>query len=283
MSMLENAVRFLRRTRHPEITQRDLLTAMERRTGRSRASIRGTIIGDANGRKLYGQAYVKKNWALCVADPIRGKRKRLVRRRYMTLADTEAVTISFDTPAKKTARERGLNHLPPGDEPHKVITFAAEEGLCVKHILSLCPNAKIVNIENNREALNTWKAQGIPTTNYCDDFSKFIRTDLFQKNEFRMLNGDLICYASREFEKDLTLINTLANVQTIILTLSGIRKIRNHGWWVDWAKATFRSEDPTQEWLQTVMTNYDLVDSWFYVRDPANRSRQMRMFVLERK
>jgi len=267
-------------------SQQDLLTAMERRTGRSRESIRGTIIGDANGRKLFGQPYFKKNWAICVADPVRGKRKRLVRRRYMTSDDVEAGSTNFDTPAKKTARERGLNHLPPGDEWHKIITLAAEEGLCVKHILSLCPNAVIYNIEQDPKVLERWVAHSrgldIYTKNICGRVRDFIHTDFFRMFEFRMFNADLIGYASRELGKDLTLLNELANVQTIVLTLAGIKKIRNHGWWVDWAKSTFRSEDPTQEWLETIMTNYDLVDSWFYTRDPSNRSRQMRMFVLER-
>ena len=279
MSMLTVATDFLKRTRRREISQSEFLTIMVDATGYSRESVRGTIIG--HGRKLFGQSRFQRSWAACIADPSRGKRKRLIRRKDMTAADIE-FEIDYDTPAKEAARERGLRHLTPGKHRPRVITFAATEGYCVKSILARCPNADITNLERDPKVLATWESKGIPTNNVLCEFSDYIRTEEFTESEYKLLNADFVGYASRTLHNDLVYLDQWSNIKTIVLTINGIKRFRNHGAWVDYVTAKYQSDDPTLEWVTDIMNNYRVVDYWFYVRNPKRGSRRMRMFVLER-
>lgn len=280
MSMIKTAVKYLQGTRHSEISQMDLLTYMAEKTGYTRESVRGSIIG--GGRKLFGQELFKRHWAVCFADPVSGKRKRFVRRKYLTSQGIE-VGIDYDTPAKKAARERGFSYLKPNKRKQKVITFAATEGYCVSNILERCPNATITNVERFPKVLAEWQQKGIPTNDVCMKFSRFVHTREFERSRYTFLNADFMGYAAGWLHDALEHVNELANVKTIVLTISGIKKFRNYGAWVNYAKAKYQSDDPTQEWIIDLMDNYQLVDAWFYVRDPGRGSRRMRMFVLERK
>jgi hypothetical protein len=112
-------------------------------------------------------------------------------------------------------------------------------------------------------------------------FSDFVHTEEFQDTDYTLMNADFMGYASGWLHDALTHLNELGNVKTIVLTVLGIKNFRNHGQWVDEAKAKYQSDDPTEEWIVDIMDGYNLVDSWFYVRDPEKGSRSMRMFVLE--
>lgn len=276
MSMLDTAVKYLQGTQRKEITQTAFLEYMTGRTGYTLESVRGSIIG--GGKKLFGQESFKKHWVVCFADKERGKKKRFVRRKYLTPQDTE-VGIEYDTKAKKIARERGLAHLEASGEPN-VITLAASEGYCVHSILYRCPDANITNVERDPEVLAAWQDKGIPTNDVCMKFSDFVHTEEFEAGEYDLMNADFMGYASGWLNDMLEHVNEVGNVKTVVLTVLGIKQFRNHGRWVDVAKAKYKSEDPTKEWVEDVMDKYNLVDSWFYVRDPEKGSRSMRMFVL---
>jgi hypothetical protein len=70
----------------------------------------------------------------------------------------------------------------------------------------------------------------------------------------------------------------------LALTLQNSKDFRNWGWWRDWARKTFgKLKNPVVGWLTDTMSNYDVIDHWSYIRDPANRSRPMQVFVLRRK
>lgn len=279
MSMIKTAVKFLNRTRRREISQSEFLTIMSEMTGYTRESVRGTIIG--HGHKLFGQPQFQRSWAACIADASRGKRKRILRRKDMTARDIE-FEVDYDTPAKAAARERGLQHLCPGTHHPNVMTFAATEGFCVKSILARCPNAVITNVEHDARVLAEWESKGIPTYNILTEFSEYIRTDEFRNTDYELVNADFVGYAARWLHHDLIYLDGLANIKTIVLTINGIKRFRNHGAWVDYVKAKYRSEDPTLEWINDIVSNYRIVDYWFYVRNPSRNSRRMRMFVLER-
>ena len=279
-SILDTALHYMQGTHKREVTQSELLTIVSRKTGCSRESVRGSIIGDAGGRKLFGRPQFKKHWVVCIADKRLGKRKRFIRRLYVTPADTEA-GIDYDTLNKQQARERGLKHLKPG--PQKVITLAAAEGYCVKSILERCPEAEIINVERYPAVLAEWKKKGIPTQDHLCELACFIRSEEFMRNQYSLLNMDLMGYACPSLGEDLAYLNKSANVATIVLTLSGIKRFRNTGKRFKRLKETYRSDDPTREWLVDMMPDYRIVDQWSYVRDPDQGSRPMRMFVLKRK
>lgn len=279
-SILGTTIRYLQNTKKRAITQRELIEKVSKKTGCTRESVRGTIIGDANGKKLFGQVKFKKRWAVCVANKISGEKKRFVRRSDLQKGDVEA-HISYDTPNKKAARERGLKYL-KGPSPN-VITLASKEGYCVKTILKRFPTAKIFNIERDQETLKAWKSKKIPTFNFQGDLVEFVHTPMFETRKFDLLNADLMSYASSRLHDMLSHLNELANVKIIVLTLSGIRNFRNTGKWVTAARLKYRSNDPTREWLLDVMRKYKMLDEWFYTRDPRGGSRAMRMFVLQRE
>jgi hypothetical protein len=276
--MIDVAVKYLQGTRLKEITQTELLVYVSKRTNCSHESVRGSIIG--GGKKLFGQESFKKHWVVCFADLERGKKKRFIRRRYLTPEDKE-VSIGYDTAAKQTARERGMSYLKKGKKPLNVITLAATEGYCVKAILNRCPNASITNVERDPEVLKAWQGKSTPTNDVCMKFSDFVHTKEFEEGEYAFMNADFMGYASGWLHDMLEHVNKLANVKTVVLTVLGIKNFRNHGRWVDAAKAKYKSDDPTKEWIEDIMDKYSLVDSWFYVRDPEQGSRSMRMFVLE--
>ncbi len=278
LSMRKYALQYLQYTRRHEISQVDFLTQICKKLKRSRESVRGTLVG--GGRKLFGQPSFKRAWCVCMPDKTTGKPTRYVRRKYIQPGDVE-VGMSYDTPAKKLARTRGLQYLTPGKK--KVITLAASEGYCVEEILRRCPEAEITNVERDAAVLKHWKSKNIPTRNFQGTLSKFLRSPEFAANQYDTLNADLMGYACRSLDNDLVILNQLANVKYIVLTILGIKDFRNHGQWVEQARAKYHRSDPTREWIQRTLPRYQLKDAWFYNREPEKGSRRMRMFVLERR
>lgn len=281
-SMMTAAKRFMQGTRCREVLQGDLLTIIAKKTGCSRESVRGSIIGGANGRKLFGQPEFKKHWVVCIADKSRGKRKRFVRRPYITPEDIEA-TIDYNTSNKQKARERGLKHLKSGPQKVKVITLAAAEGYCVKLILKRCPKAEIINVECCPTTLAEWQKKGIPTQDRLCYVADFIRSEEFQQNQYKLFNLDLMGYACPSLGEDLTHLNTLANVEIIVLNIAGRRRFRNTGARFNRMRTRYYSDDPIREWVLDMVPNYRVLDEWFYKRESVRPCPPMRMFVLKRK
>ena len=217
---------------------------------------------------------------VCSAHVLTGRVKRFVRRNAADKNDIEAV-IDYNSPNKKEARERGLKHLKPG--PQKIITLAGTEGYCVKIMLARCPEAEITNIEHDPAILAEWKKKKIPTHDFLGDLHKFLESTAFAKNQYSLFNADLMGYACNTLNADLIRVNEMANVNIIVLTLLNIKKFRNTGHWVQWARKHYHSDDPTREWLVDIMDHYTIIDEWDYIREPEKHSRSMRMFVLRRR
>lgn len=279
MSSMQNvALSVLRRCRRKEIPQTELIRTVAEITGFTSESVRGTIIG--GGRKLFGTDEFKKTWVVCQPDKALGKPKRFVQRRYRKATDVE-FSLHYDTPSKKEARERGMKDLKPGRQ--KIITLAATEGYCVKEILRRCPQAEIINIERDADILAQWKRKGITTTNIHSTLLDFVFSPRFLLHQYSFLNADLMGYPCPSLHKMLERVNMVGNIQTIALNTLGLHNFRNHSEWKTKMEARYRSTDPTRQWLVALMSNYRIVDEWFYNRDPEHGSHRMRMFVLQRR
>ncbi len=277
VGLIERARRFFLRTRKNTITQVALLAIISKQSGCTIESVRGTIIG--GGRKLFGQASFQKDWLVC--GKRNGKPKRFVRKGTEE-ADDIVEAIEYNTPNKIVARERGLKHLRRGRQ--NVITFAGAKGYCVHSIYKHCgPNVQITNIEKIPEVLAEWIAEGVPTNNFSGNFSDFVRSPEFAQKQYSLFNIDLMSYICGGRIADLLVINKLANVKYIVLTVQASKEgFRNGGAWKEEALKLYLSDDKPLECLKSVMTNYNLIDHWSYIRDPAAGSRAMRMFVLQR-
>lgn len=276
MSMVALAERYMSTTRKQEVLQTDLLKYVSGRTGYSLESVRGSIIGTRGG-KLFGTGSFQRRWDVCRRAA--GKGARFIRKG--AAAVSEVYEVSYDTPTKKAARERGLACLP--DSPCTVMTLASNEGHCVKYIMDKNPANIIHNVEFDRDVLNQWQSQGFNTEDYLGTVSSFIRTQRFRETHYAALNLDLMGYLCGGLNDDLAYLNNLDNWDHLVLTLQGIRNFRNHGRFVSWAKRRYRRyADPTQRCLKETLSSATLQDAWFYRRDPSKDCRDMRMFVFGR-
>ena len=278
LGLVEKARRFFCRTRKDVVTQTELLDHLSKITPFSHESVRGTIIGNARGRKLFGQPSFERDWLVCIAS--KGKKKRFVRRGTET-PDDRIADVDYDTPNKIKARCRGLKYLPI--RCLKVITLAANEGYCVAEILKRRPGVEITNIEQDPKVLVKWQAKGIPTHDFLGTLSEFIRGPEFAANQYALANFDLMGYLARELATDMAVINRLGNIKVVVLTVQGIRKFRAASSWKTTMLAKYgHLDDPTRACLVDIMDRYTLIDDWFYNRDPSVNSKSMRMFVFRR-
>jgi len=289
--MVKRAEQFMRRTKKNTVTQTDLLEHLSKLTKYDTESVRGTVIG--GGIKLFGRSSFKSRWLVCDRNKEAGRPKRFVRRGTEDLHDVVA-EIEYDTPNKKAARERGLKYLKQRQTgTQKIITLAAAKGHCVRHILEICPNAEITNIERETDVLSEFKKTRLRANNFAGSLSQFIQSDEFSRSRYRLANIDLMGPASPTKDRDFRRMNALANVEIITITLQGIKNFRNQpGKWKIHAMDVYGSVedterdpelDPTRNWIVDIMNNYRLIDEWFYVREPEKGSRAMRVFVLERR
>ena len=273
-TIMKTALKYMERTKLKEVKQTDLISHVSKLTGCSKESVRGTIIG-YSPRKMFSQPSFSNKWDVC-----RRQGNRCARFVRKGMHRNEVYKINYDTPSKKKSRERGLKYVTK--RPSTYLTLAGTEGLCVKHILRKCPTAIVHNVERYKDILTSLEKHKLPVINHNQTLSEFIQGPVFSSTKFHLLNLDLMGYACDGLNKDIETINNLKNSKFITLTLTGIKRFRNQGKFVEWAKSKFRSDDPTLEWLCCTLNNYELIDSWFYRRDTEDDCRNMRMFVFKR-
>jgi hypothetical protein len=275
MSIISTALKTLKTVSGNEVSQSNFIDLVAHRTGCSKESVRGTLIG-YSPHKLFGQDDFKAEWSVC-----RGHPARFIRKNTLAYGDVE-YAIDYDTPEKKLSRERGLANVTKGFGTY--LTLAGREGYCAKYIWSVCPTATIHNVECDPDILEHWRRYNYPTIDHLGKLSTIIRQSGFANIRFHLLNLDLMGYACDYLHQDFAVLNRLHNSKFITLTLQGQKDgFRNHGTWADWARTTFSGRDVVQQWLAHVFDAYRIIDSWSYFRDDAFDCRKMRMWSLKRR
>lgn len=266
--MMAEALRILKTTRKREIAQTELLHRVARRTGKPMDTVRGTVIGWRSD-KLMGKPEIVRKWVYC-RNPT-----RFVQKRYAK----DAYAPSYDTPEKKKARTRAFAPLFRFDEPPRVLTLGADQGYCVRQILSVFPTADIVNVERDADVLARYEGLQLPTTNFLGTLEAFVQDDPLA---FDFLNLDLMGYLLGEKYRMFQDINDKTTATALTVTLQHGERFRNYGHWVTWAKKTFRRRDQIRQAMEAAFSNFRLTDCFSYVRDKTVQCRPMRAYVFER-
>lgn len=273
-TLMKTALEYMNRTTLQEVIQTDLISRVSKRTGSSKESVRGSIIGYSPA-KMFSRPSFYNKWDVCRRKD--GKPARFVRK---GTKPAEVYKVNYNTPSKQNARSHGLQRVTK--QTRTYLTLAGTDGFCVKDILKICPTAVIHNVERYLEILDALENHNLPLINHHSTLSRFIHGSTFADTKFHLLNLDLMGYACGKLNQDMKIINDLQNSRFITLTLMGIKRFRNTGKFVKWAKSKFKSQDPTRQWLRYTLSNYTMTDAWFYRRDPDKGCRNMRMFMFKR-
>lgn len=271
-SIIESSISYLNSSKIDVILQVDFLKAISKRTHKTTESIRGTVMGVAN-YKILENSKVNKTWRFA-RNPARFVRKG-------SKYEKDIYDFSYNTKEKRNARKRIFSHLPRKRNP-TILTLASNKGYCVKTILKRYKNPNIINVEQNEKILKEWIQGGIKTKNYLTTLEKFVKSSNFKNETFDFVNLDLMGYASMKSNKTFTAINQTNNCKCIAITLQYLKKFRNHGRFVEWAKEKYyRFDDPTLEWIKDVFSNYTLDDVFVYNRDKSHQGVAMRVFIFK--
>jgi hypothetical protein len=264
MSILNTAIVFLEKTRKRTVKQVELLTFVSQKTKKSRESVRGTICKSVGG--VYDPKILQRLGFKFERSPARLIKDKSPPKIYQ----------SYHCPVKQSVRERIFANLKHGDS---VATFGGHEGLCVKHLISLGLNLSITNIENNPDALTSYKMAGYRTNDFLGVFTSFFSGF---SGQLDLLNYDSYGYMCRYMAEDFAEISRRGNVKRVAITILGIKRFRNHGPWVSKARAVYgHLEDPTLQCIKDLMPNYKCVDSFFYQKTNVKQARPMRVIVME--
>ena len=276
MTIKDASVAFLKKSKKDVITQVEFLRAISKITNTTTESVRGTMMGIAD-YKIMQDDYVSKRW-IHARSPA-----RFIRRGTKYEAMYTNAKVVYNTKAKKQARSRILKHIPSKRNP-TILTLASSEGYCVQDILKRFKTPNIINVEKDRNVLNKWEQKNIPTVNYLCDLTKFISSPKFKSMNIDFANLDLMGYASLKSHGQFTQLNEMKNCNTIAITLQYLKRFRNHGRFVDWAKLMYgHYEDPTLKWITNVFSNYNMIDTFTYNRDKKNKGMPMRVFIFKVK
>jgi hypothetical protein len=258
------------------INQTDLIKNVSRVCNIEKESVRGGICGDAS-HKLYGQEWFKKDFAY--VRKVKGVHGSRIYRKPLP-EGVEEYFVSYNTNEKEKTRERIFSCIDNIEKPI-IITMASSEGLDVKYILNQNENAKIYNIENNKDTLDKYEKLGLPTTNLFGNFNSKI-LDIKEKVDF--VYYDTVGYACPEHEQSLIKLNDNLKPKYVAVTFINIKNFRGaDSLWRRWAEEKFKSDDPTLEWIQYTMFNYKTIDLFEYNQNKDIGGRGMRVFVFELK
>lgn len=258
------------------IDQTNLIENVSKVCNIEKESVRGSICGNAS-HKLYGQEWFKKDFVF--VRRMKGVHGSRIYKKPLPEGETEYV-LSYNTEEKEKTRERIFSCIDNIEKP-VVVTMASSEGLDVKYVLNKNTNAKIYNIENNKDVLDNYEKLNLPTVNLFGNFNAKI-LDVKEKVDF--VYYDTVGYACPEHEQSLTKLNDNLKPKYVAVAFINIKKFRGaDSLWRKWAEETFKSDDPTLEWAKYTMFNYKLVDSFSYNQNKDIGGRGMRVFVFERK
>lgn len=262
-SYLELATDFIRASSGESILQRDLLAYVANKRKSTIERVRGTVIKHNGGLlnpKLLAALGVHRE-----RSPARWVKGKALKAPSLT---------SYDCPVKREVVAKILSHIKPTDSP-TFVTMAGHQGLDVKQFLSQFPNGRAVSFERDKEIAATFRANFPSVQTEVKDFAK--AADLQADLAFY----DSVGYACSSMDTALTAFNKSKKAKTVAVTTINIKKFRNRGFWVDWAKANFKGEDPTREWIKAIMSNYKLVDEIIYTKTNVKGARAMRVFIFE--
>jgi hypothetical protein len=251
------------------ITQVELTKKVCKKFNTTRPRVVGTIFG-TTPVKLYGCKEFKNNFEI-----IRNSRISIFKKPVPPIILEKVYHHNYVSPIKQKVREIVYKSL---EDNSKILTMGAEDGLDIKYAFSKYPNAKIYNVERFKEVLNEYKRNNLPTIDILAPLDKAI-DQIPEQLDF--IYYDSIGYACESMNNILCKINSNKKSKKIALTISNIKKFRNHGKWAEWARNNFKSENPTEEWLRYVMNNYNIVEKIVYRKE--EKSREMVVYIMKLK
>ena len=254
------------------ITHNNLINQVCNIVNKDYESVRGSLFISRNkGFDWFNKdfIYINKNGDL--TEPLIVKlNSNLYKEKY------NQYKYSYNSETKQLAREFIFSNVMDGD---KILTFAGNEGFDVKYLLENFGYIEVYNIERDINYLNEYEKHNYPTTNYNMDFNSFYRNSNIK---FDLINYDSISYLCQTLAKDFVLLNEKKNSKYIAITIMNIEKIRNVGCFAEEMRNKYRNiETPTTNYIVETFTNYDLVETYVYKRNP--KSQPMKIYYLKIK
>lgn len=280
LSIVKCAIGILENTVDDIISQADLVKVISSITGRSIASVNGTLWGGdltPRAHKLMGTPYFKTEWF-----PVRVKGRKLLVR---TAAKTDFKPIkecAYDDPIKQEARRQGAEKClrKCKSKNPKILTMASEEGYDVKRFKEINPNCIIYNAESNRAVLNNIESKKLPMTSYFGDMYDCLRQ--FPDRYLDIINYDTDGYPCESLDKALRTINDRCLTTYLCLTVQKLTKFRNHGTWADNCREMYKHhDDPVLAYFKLgPLTNYKIEQIFCYNRT-AEKAKGMMIITFK--
>jgi hypothetical protein len=277
----------------PESTERiylaRLVDIIERKTGYNRESIYGTIGPSApNNTKIWNNPNFRSNWQY-----VKRNHRTLTSQKGAYLVRTSIATKdektlnrheSYDSPGKWRVRNEILdvvyNHV-AGNYAPIILTPGATEGICVKQILDRFDNEVIViNSEIDAGVLEDYRKLQLPSIDYLLPIEDVVEEKPFT---FDLVNYDVKTFMSQSFHESLLRFNKVSNkIIYLSVTMSeSVKKIRNTGDWVDWARANYGYyDDPSFTLATEILSNFEYIDSFCWKKEQST-SQTMRALLFK--
>lgn len=275
MSLMKITEQYLLKTKRSEILQTELLDYVSKKSGCSRESVRGTVIG-FSPNKIMGNPKIARIWSLERSNGY--KPARLVRK--TNKVQVKNFGITYETKEKQRAREFVFKNIFNIKEP-KILTMAGHQGGCVKYALEKLIYPEIHNVEKYNDVLNNFKKLNLPVTSFLSSMSEHLKN--IEQN-YDVIYYDSLYGLCDYIAQDLKTINFRKLCREVNLTLLNIKRIRNHGKFADEVRSKYyRFKDPTLTWIKKNMNNYQFVEEYVYCRKSDCNTRPMRVIKMKLK
>lgn len=255
----------------------DLISQTSKITGYTYASVYGSSFLGTD--KFVVEDWFISSYALLNKDTLP---RRIAKKSYLERIGfiVKNLAISYDSKPKVKAREFIFNEITGIDRP-RILTLAGEQGLDVKMVMERSKNPNIDNVEKYTNILEKYQELNYPTNDHKMSFTKFIRAHQYRK--YDLMNYDTMGYLWKYIAADMLYINLNKMTNCVCLTLTNIKKIRNHGPFADFVREKYEDfDDPTKSYLVDIMTNYDLVSEHKY-KQRFKKGNGMRIFKFKLK
>lgn len=267
LSTIEFAEAIFKYSTNDDFLKTEFITLISESKGMTKSSVDGTCFGGditPPPNKIMGKAVFKNDWVMCKSSTGRVRFARIG-----TQKDKNRIVKTYDTPAKRKARQDGPEKcLRTFRKKHPVIiTLAGECGHDVKGFLKISPGADIYNVESNPLVFDEITKLKLKITNYFGTLGNFIEDcpDKFAD----VINYDTHGYVCGELLKTLEIINRKKASKFVCLTIQHQKAFRNHGSVATYLRLQYgHCEDPILECFnQEFMQNYKIIKDFTYKRE----------------
>lgn len=251
-------------------------------TGETRQVISGTLDGVSRGTLIasdwYNEAWHKEKLA----------NQRIIHRRNVNVPDPVLqCEKDYDYPTRREACATIMSYLPATGQP-LLLTLAGALGLCIQAALQRNPNTIVENIECDLKILNRWQTEkqrlGIQSIDHCCSLQEFVRTPIFLRQQYALINVDTMGYASETMCDYLSAINKVQNTEMLAVTTQYLNKFRNHGAFQTKLRKQYEGQpDAHAQSITDWLTNYQMVDRFDYQKETGRRRMEVLIYLRDAK